>query len=230
MAYTATTWKEYPTHSAAQITSGLNNAETIYDELVTLFNAHDHDASYYTKTAADAKYFGSANDGSGSGLICETLDGYTYEEILNGIPSGIIAFWPYAEGTIPAGWYKCNGSNDTPNLIDRIIVGAGSDYYVGETGGDLDSSITPTISNTNSAEHTLTAAELPAHTHSWTETQVWSNTSGMASGSHYASRVTADSYTSGGATSAHSHTLTSFTVTSFDPRPSMYAGYWIMKG
>ena len=33
-----------------------------------------------------------------------------------GVPSGIIAVWSGSEGSIPSGWYLCNGSNGTPDL------------------------------------------------------------------------------------------------------------------
>ena len=70
-----------------------------------------------------------------------------------GVPSGIIAVWSGSEGSIPSGWYLCNGSNGTPDLRNRFIVGAGSgsSYSVGNTGG----------SNTV----TLSTSQIPAHSH-----------------------------------------------------------------
>ena len=70
-----------------------------------------------------------------------------------GVPSGIIAVWSGSEGSIPSGWYLCNGSNSTPDLRNRFIVGAGSgsSYSVGNTGG----------SNTD----TLSTSQIPAHSH-----------------------------------------------------------------
>jgi hypothetical protein len=56
----------------------------------------------------------------------------------NGIPTGVIVIWSGASGSIPSGWYLCNGSNGTPDLRDRFIVGAGSTYAVGNTGGSKD--------------------------------------------------------------------------------------------
>ena len=68
-----------------------------------------------------------------------------------GIPSGFIGLWSGAANAIPSGWYLCNGSNGTPDLRDRFVVGAGSGYSVGNTGG----------ANTV----TLTINEMPAHDH-----------------------------------------------------------------
>lgn len=54
-------------------------------------------------------------------------------------PSGGIIIWSGSQAAIPAGWYLCNGSNGTPDLRNRFIVGAGSTYSVGGTGGSADS-------------------------------------------------------------------------------------------
>lgn len=64
---------------------------------------------------------------------------------------GMILLWSGATNTIPNGWALCNGQNGTPNLVDRFIVGAGSAYAVGATGG--------------SSTVTLTTAQIPSHTH-----------------------------------------------------------------
>ena len=51
------------------------------------------------------------------------------------IPKGGIIMWSGATTAIPQGWALCDGSNGTPNLRDRFIVGAGSTYAVAATGG-----------------------------------------------------------------------------------------------
>lgn len=48
---------------------------------------------------------------------------------------GIIAIWSGAVVAIPFGWQLCNGSNGTPDLRDRFIVGAGGTSAPGATGG-----------------------------------------------------------------------------------------------
>ena len=52
------------------------------------------------------------------------------------VPSGGIILWSGAVANIPAGWALCNGANGTPNLQDKFIVGAGSNYAVNAIGGD----------------------------------------------------------------------------------------------
>ena len=54
------------------------------------------------------------------------------------IPSGGIFLWSGSIGSIPAGYVLCNGSNGTPDLRNRFIVGAGSTYAVDATGGSAD--------------------------------------------------------------------------------------------
>ena len=51
------------------------------------------------------------------------------------VPAGLIAAWSGAASAVPAGWALCDGSNGTPDLRGRFLVGAGGDYAVGDTGG-----------------------------------------------------------------------------------------------
>lgn len=67
------------------------------------------------------------------------------------VPSGAIMMWSGQIANIPSGWYLCDGNNGTPDLRNRFIVGAGSSYGVGATGG--------------AASVTLTTDQIPAHTH-----------------------------------------------------------------
>lgn len=72
----------------------------------------------------------TANQGIGTGV------GYrVYEQGNPLIPYGVIVMWAGAANAIPLGWALCNGTNGTPDLRDRFIVGAGGGYTVGQTGG-----------------------------------------------------------------------------------------------
>ena len=51
------------------------------------------------------------------------------------LPSGLIVSWYGLLADIPAGWILCNGSNGTPNLNNRLIIGAGNTYNIDDTGG-----------------------------------------------------------------------------------------------
>lgn len=52
-------------------------------------------------------------------------------------PTGIIVIWSGAVVNIPPDWTLCDGTLGTPDLRDRFIVGAGSTYAVGATGGSV---------------------------------------------------------------------------------------------
>jgi hypothetical protein len=74
-------------------------------------------------------------------------------------PKGGIVMWSGSAGTIPLGWALCNGSNGTPNLQDRFIIGAGSTYSVGNTGGTPNAIV---VSHTHTASTSITEM---AHAH-----------------------------------------------------------------
>jgi len=93
------------------------------------------------------------------------------------IPAGLIAMWSGSIGSIPSGWYLCDGSNGTPNLTDRFIIGAGSTYAVNGTGGV--SSVTLTTNNLPAHTHTATVTD-PGHLHNWGTTNGILNTGGNA--------------------------------------------------
>lgn len=75
------------------------------------------------------------------------------------IPTGMISLWYGAVGAVPSGWYLCDGTNGTPDLRDKFIVGAGNSYAVGAVGGTADAVV---------VEHTHTATSVvtdPSHVH-----------------------------------------------------------------
>jgi hypothetical protein len=63
---------------------------------------------------------------------------------VSAVPAGGIIMWSGSIGSIPSGYYICDGSNGTPDLRDRFVVGAGTSYAVGNTGG-FTSSVTSSI-------------------------------------------------------------------------------------
>ena len=75
------------------------------------------------------------------------------------IPTGLISLWSGAIGSVPAGWYLCDGANGTPDLRNRFLVGAGSTYSVNATGGSADSIV---VSHTHTASSVVTD---PGHNH-----------------------------------------------------------------
>lgn len=125
------------------------------------------------------------------------------------LPAGVIVMWSGSIASIPAGWALCNGAAGTPDLRDRFIVGAGSSYAVGATGGAT--SVTLSVNNLPSHTHTgTTAATSIAHTHTFSAT-----TGGAGGHSHTGSGTTSStnvdhthSGTTGGQSNDHSHSGT----------------------
>ena len=117
------------------------------------------------------------------------------------IPTGAILLWSGSTGSIPSGFVICDGTNSTPDLRDRFIVGAGSTYAVDATGG----------ANTVA----LSEAELAAHTHS-----VSGTTASDGDHTHNVSGNTSNTgaHTHSGSTSnTGAHTHASRTLANPDP-------------
>lgn len=231
MAYTKTDWLETSMSTAQKLTA-LNNLEGMYGELTAYIDAITHSGDYYTDAEAAAKFFTSANDGSGSGLICATLDGYTADQIIAaGSPPGVIAIWSGSDASIPSGWYLCNGLNSTPDLRDRFVVGAGNHYSRSDSGG---SATVTTAGTVTVAGHALTAAEIPKHSHGTMPdayASAYSGTACAGSGHYNVDQYEVSRNTgSAGSGSSHSHTATFSGTSSQAKMPPYYALCYIMKG
>ena len=99
-------------------------------------------ATYY-------KQIGSFTNDASKNITSSTVTNLPV--IAGSTPTGSIVIWSGSEASIPSGWSLCDGTNGTPDLTDKFVVGAGDTYAVNATGG--------------SATHTLTISEMPAHTH-----------------------------------------------------------------
>ena len=113
------------------------------------------------------------------------------------VPVGTIVMWSGA--TVPTGWALCNGQSvsgqQTPDLRGRFVLGSGSgtsltSRTLGQTGGE--------------ENHTLTASEMPSHSHSVDPPSTgttsngdhthgyksgWNSQSGIAGGDWYADEI-----------------------------------------
>ena len=98
----------------------------------------------------------TASAGTSTTQIASTA--FVATAVAGAIPSGGIIIWSGSSASIPSGWVLCNGSNSTPDLRDRFVVGAGSTYSVGGTGGSANAI---TVSHT----HTATTASDGTHNH-----------------------------------------------------------------
>ena len=108
MAYVRVNWQDGPGRtplSAANLNIMDNGIKTAHDMLDAAMTSQDPN-SLATK-------------------------GYVSQQI----PRGVIVMWSGAINQIPQGWALCDGTNGTPDLRDRFIVGAGRSYTPGSTGG-----------------------------------------------------------------------------------------------
>ena len=137
------------------------------------------------------------------------LDGSALTGIV-AIPSGGIILWSGAADAIPSGFVLCNGSNSTPDLRGRFVVG----YH--DSNGDYD------VDDTGGAESvTLSTSQLPSHSHSFTVNNEYADLfhpkQGMIARGENKSGTESFSTNSTGSGSAHEN------------RPPYYALCYIMK-
>lgn len=120
------------------------------------------------------------------------------------VPAGVIVMWSGSIASIPSGWYLCDGTNGTPNLTDRFIVGAGSTYSVNVTGGSKDAVV---VSHSHTVSGTTTTDG--SHTHKFNTYNHYNGQVGAAGGhsTNYGLRGTT---TSAG---SHNHTVSGTTNT-----------------
>jgi hypothetical protein len=152
----------------------------------------------------------------------------------NAFVAGMIMLWSGSSATIPSGWLLCDGSNSTPDLRNRFVVGATSTYAVGATGGSANAIV---VSHT----HTATTDSAGAHAHNinqfsgssdtpWVETAyLCARTGGTNTGKSVTDRENTVSIVSNG---AHTHTLTTDSAGSSGTNanlPPYYALCYIMK-
>jgi len=90
------------------------------------------------------------------------------------IPTGMINLWYGAIGSVPSGWYLCDGANGTPDLRDKFVVGAGSTYSVAAVGGTADAVVV-------THNHTATVTD-PGHTHTTSNALQAVNQNALAGG------------------------------------------------
>jgi len=102
------------------------------------------------------------------------------------MPKGVIVMWSGNISSIPVGWALCNGSQGTPNLSGRFIVGFDKDnpqYQVGEAGGK--ETVTLTTSQLPAHNHSGATKDAGNHSHNFTGAAKRGDGSGTGSSNHY---------------------------------------------
>lgn len=145
-----------------------------------------------------------------------------------GFHYGMILMWSGSIDTIPSGWHLCDGTNGTPDLRDRFIVGAGNGYIVGASGGS--NSVVLNVNQLPSHTHTVTMNNAGTHNHSY---EYWKRyqSVGDSSLSYYSVYNYSNTGTTGNAGS-HTHPTTIANTGAgggHENRPPYYSLAYIMK-
>lgn len=89
----------------------------------------------------------------------------TAAQLNSPIPKGVILLWSGATSAIPVGYALCDGTGGTPDLRNQFVVGAGSTYQVGATGGSVSTGPAGAHTHTeNSGTANLSAASVTVAT------------------------------------------------------------------
>lgn len=113
-------------------------------------------------------------------VYCDGTDIYRVSAPAVDLPNGLIMMWSGSIASIPSGYTFCNGSNGTPDLRDKFVVGARIDETgiaktnitgsLTQSGGSLSASLSGNTGaggaySGTTASHTLTLSQIPSHSH-----------------------------------------------------------------
>ena len=140
--------------NSSKLTDPAVNTVDIVDVAVTTAKIADDaittdklDNSINTTLTAVA---GKANTGANLSTFTNDTNYITVAQVPTSFVTGMIMM--FTGTTAPTGWSLCDGTNGTPDLRGRFIVGQGGTYSINSTGG--------------LHEVTLTSAQMPSHEHS----------------------------------------------------------------
>lgn len=131
------------------VISGITNSDISNSALI----ASSKLATITTASKVDgSSLFNLSNIPANAGIIPAT-------SLTSVMPSGAIIMWSGTVANIPTGFVLCNGSNSTPDLRDRFIVGAKQD-----DSGIAKTNITGSLTKSGGSV-TISENNLPSHLH-----------------------------------------------------------------
>ena len=158
------------------------------------------------------------------------------------VPTGTIIMWygtisgnyPLIGSVVNTNWHVCNGSNGTPDLRNRFIVGSGLNYSLNATGGSSTPSHTHTINPSNKStdseanhNHSVTGDDFDNFSH---RKHLTSGCADPCGGKVVSSTAHTHSVSSSG---SHSHDLDLTQITSgsgsITNNPKYHSLYYIIK-
>jgi hypothetical protein len=117
------------------------NWQIIDFDAVGAIDGEDIDPSGISGANINSASAGQLIESDGSG-------GLQFASPAGGVPTGGIIMWSGSIANIPSGFSLCDGTNGTPDLTDRFVVGAGGSEAVGDTGGTDTQSVNVSVSGT----------------------------------------------------------------------------------
>ena len=150
-----------PTGNSGKIVKGTE----IDTELTAIASAISSKADLNSPALTGTPTSPTASAGTNTTQVATTA--FVQTALSAAFSTGMIIMWSGTIATIPTGWVLCNGSNSTPDLRNRFVIGAHSDTagvaYSTVTGSNTTSGGTKdaiVVSHT----HTATVTD-PGHSH-----------------------------------------------------------------
>lgn len=145
----------------------------------------------------------------------------------NAFVAGMIMMWSGTIANIPSGWALCNGSNGTPDLRDKFVIGAASD-----DSGAAKTNITGSLTQTGGTKDAIVVS----HTHTATSTDSGhTHTQNLGSGASQPGLTTSSSPVGAQSTTGFGYANITTTIASTGSSgtnqnlPPYYALAFIMK-
>lgn len=152
-----------------------------------------------------------------------------------GFPTGIVLIFHGNRENIPLGWALCDGANDTPDLRGRFVLGSNRQLPSATVSKDAEQNVLSTgVDGTTGGNerNTISVANLPRHSHTlerrikrnhhehdgW-DTNVWRESSAMATSDSTDPAISTSSVGGGGKDQTDD----------YDIMPPFYAMAYIMK-
>lgn len=154
------------THDASAIISGELPDERISDDITISSDGFIEAEAIKSGTIDDARLSVNVtlqgNTFNGPNQLVQLDSSGQLPPGIGATPKGGIIMWSGSISSIPKGWALCDGTNGTPDLRDRFIVGATQD-----DNGVAKTNVKGSLMITGGeSQHQLTINEIPSHTHS----------------------------------------------------------------
>ena len=161
-----------PTGNSGKIVKGTE----IDTELTAIASAISSKADLNSPALTGTPTTPTASSGTNTTQVASTA--FVQTALSAAFTTGMIMMWSGTIATIPTGWVLCNGSNSTPDLRNRFVIGAHSD-----TAGVAYTTVTGSNTTTGGTAdavvvtHTHTATSTDSgHTHGFTASVTNSST------------------------------------------------------